>query len=213
MMLLNPFRFAADVGISGMQFIGKTDPVPSSTSSLSMAIPAGTLAGDMLVVIICRQPNAQTITTSDGWAVDVNYDAGGGIDRRFYVAHKIAGPSEPAAVFSFSGSGQTGGALLVYRGASTVTAGSVSSTLTAAEITMPTDGILIAAFYAYAGGSPATISATPDGMTQRAYPLLPYFVYMPIFDQSAAPGPTGSRGASITGGGVSSRLSVVLGIS
>lgn len=216
-LLLRRGGFAVNTALPPFagSFVGQTTPTPDTVASVTLAIPAGTIAGDLLCVIICRQPNTQTVTAPGGWTVAVDHDSAAA-SRRVYVAYKVCGASEPAAAFTFSGSGFTGASLLSYRGATTVTAGTVTShgataTLTAAGITMPSAGILLAMFYAYAGGSEASLSTPPADMTQRAYVLYGSFVYMPIFDQSVAAGATSTRTA-VFNRALSPTLSLLIGL-
>lgn len=196
-MLLNPYRFVSSGG--GVQsFVGATAPTPSSISSVTLAMPAGVQAGDLLCVIIVRQPNTQTVTTPSGWTARVDFNAGGGPDRRMYVATKIAGASEPSVTFTFSGTGNTASALLAYRGVSTVTAGtpyssSSSATATANAVTMPAAGFVLGAFYANGGGAAISVSANPSGMTKRVHPLATNYAQMPVYDQEVSAGTTGAR--------------------
>ena len=158
---------------AGPAFIGTTVFNPASATGVTLAIPAGVQAGDLLCFSIGRQPNTQTITAPAGWTVALDFDAGGGPDRRYYLATKVAGASEPSAMFTFSGSGNTTASLLAYRGVSTVTVGtpysaSSAATAVAPAVAMPTDGILLAIFYGNGAGSALSITAEPAGMTKRS---------------------------------------------
>lgn len=189
---------AVDSPTGSITYIGSTSFSPASATSVTLTMPAGVQVGDLLCVIIGRQPNTQTISPPPGWTVDLDLNAGGGPDRRYYVATKLAGASEPSAVFTFSGSGNTAAALLAYRGASTVTTGtpysaSSATTAVAPAITMPSDGVLLAVYYGSGAGSAISVSTAPTGMTLRAAPTAVNFAQMPIYDQDAVAGTSGTR--------------------
>lgn len=180
------------------EFIGATVFSPASATSVTLAMPAGVQVGDLLCFVIGRQPNPQTITAPAGWTVVIDFDAGGGPDRRYYIATKVAGASEPSATFTFSGSGNTAASLLAYRGVSAVTIGtpysaSYAATAVAPAVAMPTDGILLAIFYGNGAGSPITISVEPAGMTKRSNPSQYAFAQMPVYDQPVSSGSSGTR--------------------
>lgn len=180
------------------EFVGATVFSPGSATSVTLVMPVGVQVGDLLCFIIGRQPNTQTITAPAGWTVALDFDAGGGPDRRYYLATKVAGASEPSATFTFSGSGNTAASLLAYRGVSAVTIGtpySVNAEINtpAPAVTLPSEGILLAIYYGYGGGSTLSITAEPAGMTKRAHPSVASFAHMPVYDQTVSTGSSGSR--------------------
>lgn len=106
-------------------------------TSISIAPPTGTSAGDVLIAQIAYRDGAETITTPSGWTQVTTGSSGTQITSTIYW--KVAGAGETAAVFSRpAGSpGDMGGSIIAYVGASTSTPVAVGATGVGTTATAP----------------------------------------------------------------------------
>lgn len=154
-------------GPSVPKFVGATE-VRAASAAVSVSVPAGTANSDLMVAIVHSSPNSGTFTPPTGWT-QILFDANGG--PQIAVCYRVAS-SEPAS-YSFNGGGTAiRGAILTYRGATTVAVGSVqravATTVVAPSMTSVGGGVLIAVFASNSGGN--TPATPPTGMTERVNP-------------------------------------------
>ena len=84
---------------------------PSGTLSLSVSVPAGTTASDVMVASIGVRPNTATITAPAGWTLVRRIDNASATASSLAVYYRVATASEPASyAWTFSAStGSAGG--------------------------------------------------------------------------------------------------------
>lgn len=149
-----------------------TATAASNTTSLTIARPSGTTAGDLLILVLSKDGSG-AVTTPTGWTLS-NEGACAGDACRLGVFWKVAAASEPATYsVSWTGSEQAAGAILRYTGADTTTpinavsAGTGSSdTPTAPTATTTVANTRVVRIY---GADDDDLSATPypSGHTGR----------------------------------------------
>ena len=122
-----------DAGDTGMGTLpitqrGTATTADIATTSVTVAMPTGVVAGDVLIANLEQSGDSVTDPTSPGWTLisGVAVDAGGRL-RRGAVLYRVAGASEPAdyrftlgaavidgsvAILAFSGVDTTGGFLV-----------------------------------------------------------------------------------------------------
>lgn len=159
-MLRQVIMMMGKVTSSGITFINST---VSSTDSLSK--PAGTVAGDLIVIVgsngsagLWTQPSGFTLLTASSTYGNMCY--------------KFAGGSEPSSYnfYSTGGGGLNGTVCLVFRGATTVDVVGSGAGVTGTSVAAPSvtttvaNTMLIAAFTANA----ASTIGTASGMTKVA---------------------------------------------
>ncbi|MCC6223265.1 MAG: right-handed parallel beta-helix repeat-containing protein [Thermoleophilia bacterium] len=140
------------------------------TTSLSVALPAGTVAGDVLVAQVdARLSTSGRIAAPDGWTLvrrDVNVTPYASLTQDVYV--KVAGASEPASFrWTFSSSVGVGGAIVAYSGVDAATPVLASSgrftpsskAMIAPSVATTVPGATVVAFYGNNGGKATTPAA------------------------------------------------------
>lgn len=141
--------------------------------SLTIAKPAGVVAGDVMLAQFGARAFASTITAPSGWTLvrDDSLDVGGGgVQSAIYV--KIADAGEPASyTWVSSQSARTGGGIAAYSGASGVTPVDItaaqtgtSTTPTAPGVTTTVDETYLATFFV---ARQEPIVTLPGGMNDR----------------------------------------------
>jgi len=91
------------------------------SASITLAKPAGTAQGDLLLAIVSHQSGAAvSMTPPSGWTAVPNADYSDANNTRVHAWYKFAGASEPSSyVFAMSGSSQAiAGGILAITGAS-----------------------------------------------------------------------------------------------
>ena len=89
-LVFSTATFAA-IGLRG------TSTANSTTATLTIAKPAGVVAGDILIVTIAQNGTAGLSNpTSAGWTLIDGANLAGGTNRRAAVLYKLAGAAEPA---------------------------------------------------------------------------------------------------------------------
>ena len=153
----------------------------SGASSLSLSVPAGTVAGDVLIAQVAVRGTGNTITAPSGWTALLG-DSKNSVRQNIY--YRVAGSSEPASyAFTFGASERGGGALLSYRGVDNAAPVNVSSTKnnsssTTVTSTAVTTDITDATLLALYSGAQVTSFTAPSGMTET-------------YDVSTGAGPNG----------------------
>jgi hypothetical protein len=143
-------------------------------SRLSIEVPAGTVAGDVMIAAITTSPENVPITAPAGWTLieDVVQTAGTGV--RVATYYRVATAGEPASytwALSAAHNGAAGG-IVSYSGVDPinpidVSAGAVtpsSASHDAPSITTTVDGDMLVTVHAYASAAPWT---PPAGMNER----------------------------------------------
>lgn len=133
--------------------------------------PTGTAAGDTLLFVM-RGDNTRAVSMPAGWSFVATADNGGG--AKTIVYSKIAGASEPAVDFTFTGSGDGNGILFAYRGgaspagAATTTAGGVNSgTITGPTLSPSGPALAVGYQTRNATGNGSTTIDTSTGWKHR----------------------------------------------
>jgi hypothetical protein len=178
-------------------------------TSLTIARPAGVVAGDLLLAVVGHQGGtARGMTPPPGWTPVPNGDYAQGTNARIHAWYLIAGASEPDS-YTFTitgGSGQdTSGALFAITGASAAAPinaslgqvnASSSKTATAPSVTTSAANTLL--LYCAAVSTGVTFTP-PSGMTEQLDlgTTGTYKVTTTIATQElAGAGPTGPRAAT-----------------
>ena len=187
--------YPAPGGGGGVAFVSASAfAFPSSSNNLSLTVPAGIVAGDVVLIFYQNSNTTRTVTTPSGLTLQLNNSA---LNSSIRVYSRVCDGTEPAAwVFAMSSSDRAGAIALLYRGAAgTITVGAVNNTpsgsvMTASSIAAPSAAALVAYSGMEATGSSAT--SGPAGMTQRAT-ANGDLVSAVAYDESVASGATGSR--------------------
>ena len=125
---LSADQLAAPSGLSAVQTCATPAAITfraagtaTGMDSLTLAAPAGTVAGDVLVAQVAFAHTTAALTATAGWAL-VRRDSIGNVVVSA-VFQKVAGTGEPGATFSFpTGTGvQMAGGIAAYSGVSTTT--------------------------------------------------------------------------------------------
>jgi hypothetical protein len=175
-------------------------------TSLSINVPAGTAAGDVMVAVI-TSANGTAPATPSGWSPVAGASAGiGPGSGSLAVFTRVAGSSEPASYsWSLGGTFEASGAIGTYVGVDNVTpvqASSVASgnskTMTAPGVTTTSNNVYVIAAVGYNATTSVTIG-DPSGTTQRAAPESPAFMGTVVDDFiKTTAGATGGQSWSIT---------------
>lgn len=140
----------------------------SAAGSTTIAVPAGTLAGD-LMVFFGGSFNGNTIAVPSGWTQHGSTVLYQGGQYSAYLATRIAGGSEPAT-YTFGTGTARPGFIATYRNATgidvagTITALGSSTTMTLTGIASSPGSVLLACLTDRDFGITHTV---PSGMTQR----------------------------------------------
>jgi hypothetical protein len=142
----------------------------TTSTSLTLPEPGGTMAGDVMVAAVGVRGSA-TVTAPPGWSL-VRLDNANYVLQAVYT--RAVSTAEPASwTWTFSASVPAAGGILDYSGVNTATpvdvhAGLATTTattaITAPSITTTVDGDDIVGFYDIGGGNSIT---PPPGMTER----------------------------------------------
>jgi hypothetical protein len=146
------------------------------SASISLAKPAGTAQGDLLLAVISHQSGAAaSMVPPTGWTAVPNTDYSDGNNARIHAWYKFAGASEPSSyTFTMSGSSQAiAGGMLAITGASgtpiNASGGQVTSTnslyLTAPSITTTAAKTLLV----YGGAINTPLFITPPAFMRERF--------------------------------------------
>jgi hypothetical protein len=154
---------------TGIAFRGSSFAVNPTATTLTIAAPAGAVAGDVELMAIATRANP-AITPPTGWTL-VRRDSNSAMAQAVY--RHVVGPSEPASyTWSLSSSQAAAGGIIAYAGVSTVTPVDVhggqinaaSTSVTAPSITTTRPGGQLVGFFGTAGNTAFT---APAGMAER----------------------------------------------
>lgn len=159
-------------GILKRPFLVASSQGATRSSSLSVAIPAGTKVSDLLILCVARQgPGDTTITAPSGWSTIFNDSAfsgqmAGAVFRKIATSGDISAGSVSVTGFNTGGS-PVGfvGIIQAWRNAIALVSGTQSRTSTGnsvPSITVMSDGSAMAQFMLNAGSSGSTAPAQPD---------------------------------------------------
>lgn len=171
---------------------------PSATTSITLTLPSGIIAGDMLLAMVWANTSGDNWGATAGWAsgVAVNYTTG---TFTFIAAYRYATASETAPLFRLKlgtsdRNTEYGGAMICIRNGVFDVAGSVGTTSGGNTSVMPSinssGGLLIAA--AGVGQASATLSEQSGAMSSVVSETA-YTPSLRVFSQSVQSGETGSR--------------------
>ncbi|MDQ3540489.1 MAG: hypothetical protein M3440_07355, partial [Chloroflexota bacterium] len=154
----------------------------TSVTTFVMARPAGTVAGDLMVLAVDHL-SGSTTCTSPGWEslYDVSNTAGGATSHSTNALYKIAGAAEPADyTITLSSSKTAIASMLTYSGAlatmvtadivsaSVVDSAATTTVVTAPGVTTTVDGCLLLTIHHVGVNVDANTWTPPTGMTERA---------------------------------------------
>jgi hypothetical protein len=153
---------------AGIVFRGASQGANTSAATLPLALPTGTLPGDVVVASIDVRGSA-TAAPPDGWELVRADVAGADLVKATYW--HLAGSGEPASyTWTFSRASLASGVLLSYGGAKgvlPVSAGQANpsaTTITAPSVTPASPGSMLIALFGSASNAAVT---PPAGMTER----------------------------------------------
>ncbi len=192
--------------------------------SITLARPAGTVAGDVMIATIAVRPSTVTITAPAGWTALARIDqpaANSNSQQRFF---RVATAAEPATYTWTNGAGRTGvaGGIVAFVGVETtspidVSGGNVTpsgTSHTAASITTTVPNTMVVSAHSFSSSELWTPSA---GMTERVdvsslAPPNAGGIALEMADVAqAAAGATGAKTATVGGNadtGVASLLAL-----
>jgi hypothetical protein len=191
---MNPIHqriIAASASRPAITLVGttQTDPGSTNVSSLNLAVPSGVLNNDLLIAVVTGHSNLVTdwVQTSFTWAAEQNNSS-----PNLSVAYRIASSEPSSYSFTVSTQRQLGGFMLAYRNALWDTNSAISTTLTAASITV---GFSRSTILSCAARDTNSASYTaPAGMTTLVSSLTANRCNFAIASQSnVAAGSTGSK--------------------
>jgi hypothetical protein len=182
------------------------------SASISIAKPAGTAQGDLLLAIISHQSGAAvSMTPPSGWTTVPNADYSDANNTRIHAWYKFAGASEPSSyTFTMSGSSQAiAGGMMAITGASgtpiNASLGQVTPTntlfLPAPSITTTAQKTLLV----YGGAINTPLFITPPAFMKERFDVGtsgPYNVETEVATQAVTTaGATGLRTAFVSDSG------------
>ncbi len=104
----------------GFGSVSSTASGNTNVTSLTISVPSGTAANDLLLATISTDGDV-TFNTPTGWTL-LNQGPSPGNDSTLAVFYRIAGGSEPTTyTFTWSGNQQAAGAILRYTGVDSIT--------------------------------------------------------------------------------------------
>ena len=185
---------------------------PYPSTSLTVAKPAGTTAGDVLLATVSHQGGSgRSISPPAGWTNIPGANASDGSNARIHAFYKVATGSEPASyVFTLTGGGgmSIAGGVVALQGASTtspINAAGAASTgganvlqLTAPSITTTKPNTALV----YSGAVNTSATFTAPQLMPEQWDVIGGGSYQ-VANSTAiggvsAAGPTGSRAATLS---------------
>ncbi|WP_432545860.1 hypothetical protein [Kineococcus sp. SYSU DK004] len=209
---------APPTGLSASRDCGTAPVLRDSTivigkaASVSVARPAGTVAGDVLLAIVAHHDGGKTPAMS-GWTQvhEVEY---GGSDGLVVVFHKVAGSAE-ASSYAVTGLDENDGTVvtaLAYGGVDTAAPLVASAVVRATSVVAPSltatraRNVLVTAFAADDYGDTTasgdenqtlTASAAADTTRQMATATAPQPITLRVLDRAVGSGPTATSTGTI----------------
>lgn len=149
---------------------------PQAANLLSIPLPGGTQAGDVMIATVAVRPSTATVAAPAGWTLIQSTTQGAGTTSTLASYYRVATGSEPAAyVFSVGGVASTGivGGITSFSGVDTTNpvdaqggnATASSLTHTANAITTTVANTMVVGAFEFAS-SPLPANWTPAGMTE-----------------------------------------------
>lgn len=143
-------------------------------SRLTIAVPAGTLAGDVMLAALTTSPETVPLTAPAGWTLIQEVVQTAGTGSRVATYYRVATASEPASYTWTLSGGHNGaaGGIVSYSGVDPVSPIDVSAGTptassrfhTAPSLTTTVGGSMLVTVHAYASASTWT---PPTGMSER----------------------------------------------
>jgi hypothetical protein len=140
----------------------------TSTAALTLAVPAGVQAGDVMVAQVAMR-SAGTVAAPAGWTAVRNDSSGTQISS--FIYYKVAGAVEPSSYAWTTTASRTAGGIAAYSGVSTTNPVDVSSgtngsstSLDAPSVTTTIANDMLVGFWT---ARQQSVSGTPASMTQR----------------------------------------------
>ncbi len=210
--LLTPtFGGVAPASAAALAVASSSSGSSSSRSSITLARPAGTAAGHVMVAQVVSNDSSPGFSAPSGWSLVSDRSISGALRQAVYF--KVAGPSETSSYrWSLTSSRRVAGGITSYSGVDTVNPVVASATgvntaastsVTAPSITTIADTVLV---HLAALNAEGTMSP-PVGMTERWEAASPHSSTTRDALASAsdavqpAAGPTGPRTATATRSG------------
>lgn len=172
-----PWQWA--VAVDDVTFVADGETLNSSgTTSVTVSVPAGTLAGDVMIALV-GLISQTAITAPAGWTLIGTQDAGA--NTRYAAYSKVASASEPSSyAWSWTGSVKNSGWIGTYRNvdASDPVADSDSNGTSVAGTAFPTDAVTVpdpaghlvtGVFERHSFTGAATTWTTSDGSDAERY--------------------------------------------
>jgi len=159
-----------------IRYVGSaTSPLPSSTTTtVPIVVPAGVVAGDVMIALETYNPNGSAAGPSSGWTFfsgNNNGTIGGSVWYRVATSADVAGST--TYTWTSPAGSRAGGFIMAFRGVDNsnplvtyATQASTSGTnRTAPSLTPGITNTMLLAAYAVGNGTADTLSS-PSGMTQ-----------------------------------------------
>lgn len=187
-----------------------TQTTTGSTATIDVSKPAGTIEGDLMIMVGATGSAARTWTGDTGWTEVADQNA----IPNLRVAYKVAGASEPATYTFTINSATTNGisaAILTYRGAAYDTIGTFTTGTDPLVLPSVSPSVGFSRLIAAGARSAASVTlGTPTGMTARVTDNDTTAPSYKVCDQLVTAGATGTR--SMTTGSISSVSGLMLAI-
>jgi MSHA biogenesis protein MshQ len=156
----------------GVLFAVRPDPSPSQT--LTLDVPSGTIADDVMIASVAVRPDTMNITAPAGWTLIRLLTQGGGSSNRLATYYRVADGSEPASyTWTFTGGTHAGavGGIATFSGVDTATpiddeAGQATAADTdhiAPSVTTTANGGMLVTIHEF---SSAVTWTSPGGMSE-----------------------------------------------
>lgn len=188
---------------------------PQAANLLSIPLPVGTQAGDVMVATVAVRPSTATVAAPPGWTLIQSTTQGAGTTSALASYYRVATGSEPAAyAFSVGGVASTGivGGIASFSGVDPTNpidaqggnATASSLTHTANAITTTVANTMLVGAFEFAS-SPLPANWTPAGMTEAVdarsdpAPADTGIALAVGYGLQAAIGSTGTRSATASG--------------
>ena len=184
-------------------------------TGLRINVPAGTVAGDVMVASITVQPSTLVITAPAGWTLVRDNAQAAGSSSRMATYYRVATAGEPASyLWTFSGAASTGaaGGIMSFSGVNTATPIDAENgnptasalTHTANQVTTVSGGTMLVGSFEFTSTPTAanwTSNMTTNQVNQGsiAGPSNAGIRILMAYETRAAIGATGTRTATASG--------------
>ncbi|KPQ01090.1 MAG: extracellular S8 family protease [Bacteroidetes bacterium HLUCCA01] len=178
----------------------------SNTSSITLSLPGGMQAEDLIIVSVSWRRNVTITPTDDGWIEIVRTNEGNNVTQALF--YRVYRSGDPATYqFNSSANARNAGTIVVYRNANPASVELIfsanngsSNAATALSVDTETDNSVILGFYAARRRNSLT---TPAGMTQlqnlsTSGGINNNLNVMAAAESRATAGNTGNRNASVS---------------